>query len=218
MFTGLVEELGVVKHSKKTGHTISLSIQADRIMEDIKIGDSIAVNGACLTVTSFNKGWFTVDVMPNTFYDTTLQHLKNGQSVNLERAMLANGRFGGHFVSGHVDCTGTILSTENIENSTLVEIRIPEDKVHLTMDKGSITIDGTSLTIFKTTADSIFVSLIPHTSIVSVIGHKRKGDLVNIEFDLLAKYFHSLMARSKEPLIKTESKLNASFLKENGFF
>ncbi len=218
MFTGLVEELGVVKHSKKTGHTISIAIQADQIMEDMKIGDSIAVNGVCLTVTAFDHNLFTVDVMPNTFNDTTLRLLNSGTSVNLERAMAANGRFGGHFVSGHVDCTGTIISTKKIENSTLVEIQIPEDQGHLTMDKGSITIDGTSLTIFKRTPTSIFVSLIPHTSKVSMIGKKRKGTLVNIEFDLLAKYFYSFMNRDKDPVIKSESKVTTSFLRENGFY
>lgn len=218
MFTGLVEELGAVRHSKKTGHTISIAIQADQIMDDIKIGDSIAVNGVCLTVTSFTKSAFTVDVMPNTFYDTTLKLLSSGTSVNLERAMAANGRFGGHFVSGHVDCTGTIVSTEKIENSTLVEIQIPEEQLHLTMDKGSITVDGTSLTIFKTTPNSIFVSLIPHTSKVSIIGNKRKGELVNIEFDLLAKYFYSFMNRDKASNVKKESKISTNFLRENGFY
>lgn len=217
MFTGLVEELGVVKHSKKTGHTISIVIQAEQIMEDMKVGDSIAVNGVCLTVTSFDYNLFTVDVMPNTFNDTTLRLLSSGTGVNLERAMAADGRFGGHFVSGHVDCTGTIISTQKVENSTLVEIQIPENQVHLTMDKGSITIDGTSLTIFKTTPTSIFVSLIPHTSKVSMIGNRRKGELVNIEFDLLAKYFYSFMNRDKDPVVKKESNLTASFLRENGF-
>ncbi|HEO8419076.1 riboflavin synthase [Niallia sp. FSL W8-0635] len=217
MFTGLVEELGIVKHNKKTGHSISITIQAEQIMEDMKIGDSIAINGVCLTVTSFEPNLFTVDVMPNTFHDTTLRLLNSGTGVNLERAMAANGRFGGHFVSGHVDCTGMILSTKKVENSTLVEIQIPEDQVHLTMDKGSITIDGTSLTIFKTTSNSIYVSLIPHTSKVSMIGNKRKGELVNIEFDLLAKYFYSFMNRDKAPIIERESKLTASFLRENGF-
>lgn len=217
MFTGLVEELGVVKHSKKTGHTISIVIQAEQIMEDMKIGDSIAVNGVCLTVTSFDYNLFTVDVMPNTYNDTTLRLLSSGTGVNLERAMAADGRFGGHFVSGHVDCTGTIISTQKVENSTLVEIQIPENQVHLTMDKGSITVDGTSLTIFKTTPTSIFVSLIPHTSKVSMIGNRRKGELVNIEFDLLAKYFYSFMNRDKDPVEKKESNLTASFLRENGF-
>jgi len=217
LFTGLVEELGVVKHSKKTGHTISIVIQAEQIMEDMKVGDSIAVNGVCLTVTSFDYNLFTVDVMPNTFNDTTLRLLSSGTGVNLERAMAADGRFGGHFVSGHVDCTGTIISTQKVENSTLVEIQIPENQVHLTMDKGSITIDGTSLTIFKTTPTSIFVSLIPHTSKVSMIGNRRKGELVNIEFDLLAKYFYSFMNRDKDPVVKKESNLTASFLRENGF-
>jgi riboflavin synthase len=217
LFTGLVEELGVVKHSKKTGHTISIVIQAEQIMEDMKIGDSIAVNGVCLTVTSFDYNLFTVDVMPNTYNDTTLRLLSSGTGVNLERAMAADGRFGGHFVSGHVDCTGTIISTQKVENSTLVEIQIPENQVHLTMDKGSITVDGTSLTIFKTTPTSIFVSLIPHTSKVSMIGNRRKGELVNIEFDLLAKYFYSFMNRDKDPVVKKESNLTASFLRENGF-
>lgn len=217
MFTGLVEEIGVVKHSKKTGHTISITIQAEQILEDMKIGDSISVNGVCLTVTAFGDGLFTVDVMPNTFNDTTLRLLNSGTAVNLERAMAANGRFGGHFVSGHVDCTGMIISTKKVENSTLIEIQIPEDQGHLTMDKGSITIDGTSLTIFKTTPASIFVSLIPHTSMVSIIGNKRKGELVNIEFDLLAKYFYSFMNKDEDPVIKRDSKLTASFLRENGF-
>ncbi|MEK4441713.1 MULTISPECIES: riboflavin synthase [Niallia] len=217
MFTGLVEELGVVKHSKKTGHTISITIQAEQILEDMKIGDSIAVNGVCLTVTAFRDCLFTVDVMPNTFNDTTLRLLNSGTIVNLERAMAANGRFGGHFVSGHVDCTGMIISTKKIENSTLVEIQMPEEQIHLVMDKGSITIDGTSLTVFQTTPTSIFVSLIPHTSKVSMIGNKRKGELVNIEFDLLAKYFYSFMNRDKNPAIKKDSTLTASFLRENGF-
>ncbi|KAB7671201.1 riboflavin synthase [Bacillus sp. B1-b2] len=218
MFTGLVEELGTVKKINKHGQTLSLTVQAQLILEDMHIGDSIAVNGVCLTVTSMTKSLFTMDVMPETFHDTTLRELKDGMIVNLERAMHANGRFGGHFVSGHIDCIGSILSQQQKENSTLLEVKIPKEYLHLTMEKGSITIDGTSLTIFNTTDTSIVVSLIPHTAKVSIVGNKIIGDKVNLEFDLLAKFFQAHISRNSDSIEKPTSRVTTSFLKENGFY
>lgn len=218
MFTGLVEELGTVKKINKHGQTLSLTVQAQLILEDMHIGDSIAVNGVCLTVTSMTKSLFTMDVMPETFHDTTLRELKDGIIVNLERAMHANGRFGGHFVSGHIDCIGSILSQQQKENSTLLEVKIPKEYLHLTMEKGSITIDGTSLTIFNTTDTSIVVSLIPHTAKVSIVGNKIIGDKVNLEFDLLAKFFQAHISRNSDSIEKPTSRVTTSFLKENGFY
>jgi riboflavin synthase len=218
VFTGLVEETGTVKEVKKSGQTLFLSIQAKLIMEDIKLGDSISVNGVCLTVTAFDDITFTVDVMPATFYDTALCLLREGMKVNLERAMAANGRFGGHFVSGHVDGTGIILSKQKKENSTVMEIEIPDSFKHLMMEKGSITVDGTSLTIFKASKHFFSISLIPHTATVSILGDKKTGDIVNLEFDLLAKYFHSFMAGGMNVSSKKQGNVTTDFLKENGFY
>lgn len=218
MFTGIVEEAGAIKNIKKSGQTLFLSIQAKVIMTDIKLGDSIAVNGVCLTVTDFDDSSFTVDVMPTTFYDTALSLLKAGMKVNLERAMAANGRFGGHFVSGHVDGTGTILSKQKKENSIVMQIEIPDAYKHLTMEKGSVTVDGTNLTIFKVDEHSFTISLIPHTTEVSILGDKKTGDIVNLEFDLLAKYFHSFMTGGMNDSSNKPSNVTTDFLKENGFY
>ena len=216
MFTGLIEELGVIKRIHQKGNTLVLVIGAEKIMQDLHIGDSIAVNGVCLTVTSFANQSFEADVMPETFKHTSLASLKEGSKVNLERAMAANGRFGGHFVSGHIDGVGRIRKKTPIENAILVDIDIPESFSHYVLEKGSIAIDGTSLTIFKTTKNSVTVSLIPHTAKEVVLGLKREGEVVNLEFDIMAKYFYSFM-QSKQS--QSESKgVTAEFLKENGFY
>jgi len=217
LFTGIVEETGVVKNISKTGKTLVLAIQAKVIMEDMKLGDSISVNGVCLTVTSFKQHEFTADVMPETFKDTSLSRLTNGSFVNLERAMAANGRFGGHFVTGHIDCVGRILERKTIENSISVEIEVPEQFSHLILEKGSIAVDGTSLTIFETKDHSVGVSIIPHTSSESVVGKKQVGDIVNLEFDMMAKYFYSFMNRDKANSSRA-SNITPDFLKENGFY
>ncbi|MCM3215678.1 riboflavin synthase [Niallia taxi] len=216
MFTGIVEETGIVKNISKTGKTLVLAIQAKTIMDDMRLGDSISVNGVCLTVTSFKQNEFSADVMPETYKDTSLSRLTNGSLVNLERAMAANGRFGGHFVTGHIDGVGTILSRKPIENSISLEIEIPEAGTHLVLEKGSIAIDGTSLTIFETKSRSICVSIIPHTTLESIVGKKQVGDIVNLEFDMMAKYFYSFMNREADK--NQSSKITPSFLKDNGFY
>lgn len=216
MFTGIVEELGVVKKIQQKGHTLVLKIGAEKIMDDIHLGDSIAVNGVCLTVTNFSNNEFEADAMPETFHHTSLSSLKEGSTVNLERAMAANGRFGGHFVSGHVDGIGKIRKKNRVENAVLIEIEIPDTYSHLVIERGSIAIDGTSLTIFQTSSDSVTVSLIPHTAKETVLGLKRVGDIVNLEFDIMAKYFYSFL--QKQQAEEKENRITIDFLRENGFY
>lgn len=216
MFTGLVEELGTIKQINQKGHTLILVIEAKKIMQDLHDGDSIAVNGVCLTVTKFTKSFFEADVMPETFNHTSLSTLKQGSKVNLERAMSANGRFGGHFVTGHIDATGRLRKKTNFENAILIDIDIPESFSHFVLAKGSIAIDGTSLTIFKTTNNSVTVSLIPHTAKETVLGIKPEGEIVNLEFDVMAKYFYSFMQKQQND--QKSQGVTVELLKKNGFY
>lgn len=215
MFTGIVEDLGTVEKIKKRGQTLELAIYSRKICEDIHIGDSIAVNGVCLTVTEFGNDVFHVDVMPETFNSTSLASLRDGSKVNLERAMGANGRFGGHFVTGHVDCTGTIVRKERKENAIYIDISHPEEYAHLLIYKGSIAVDGISLTVFGAAENRLTVSIIPHTAKETVLGFKTVGDIVNLEFDLIGKYLYSFFANEKEK--KPSQGITAEFLKETGF-
>ncbi|AIE60378.1 riboflavin synthase [Bacillus methanolicus] len=215
MFTGIVEEIGKVQRITQSGEAMRLVLEGKKVLEDVKLGDSIAVSGVCLTVTDYTSSSFSVDVMPETYNSTTLAELKRGSSVNLERAMAANGRFGGHFVTGHVDGTGTILRKEKKDNAVYVDIEVPPSGTVYTMFKGSIAIDGTSLTIFGIKDNVITVSLIPHTYSETVLGLKEPGDKVNIEFDMLAKYIHTLMERKNGQ--DKNSKVTLELLKENGF-
>lgn len=211
MFTGIVEELGTVKTVQKSASSMQLVIRAERILEDIKLGDSISVNGVCLTVIAFSQFEFTVDVMPETFHATTTNLLNSGSVVNLERAMAANGRFGGHFVSGHVDGIGTILKKRPTANAVYIDITIPEDVSNFCIPKGSITIDGTSLTIFEISKSILTVSLIPHTNQETVLGQKKERELVNLECDMLGKYVQQYVTNKKE------STITKDFLQQNGF-
>lgn len=213
MFTGIIEELGTIKNISQKGQTQTLTIRASKIIEDVKLGDSISVNGVCLTVTDFTTDHFTADIMPETFKSTSLSMLKERSIVNLERAMSANGRFGGHFVTGHVDTTGHILNKNPKENAIYIDIQIPKELSHLLLLKGSIAIDGTSLTIFGVTAKTVTVSIIPHTAKESVLGIKKVGDIVNIEFDMMAKYLYNFMQKNNQP----QEKITFDFLKENGY-
>ncbi|MGM0854282.1 MAG: riboflavin synthase [Bacillota bacterium] len=216
MFTGIIEEIGSIERMKKSSSSMELTITADRVLEDVHIGDSISVNGVCLTVTSFSSRQFQVDVMPETFEGTTLRNLSHGSKVNLERAMAANGRFGGHFVNGHVDGVGTIVRIEKVENAWYMDISIPENQSHLFIMKGSVAIDGTSLTVFGVKSNAITISLIPQTRGDTVLGEKKVGDRVNIECDVMAKYFHRFY-EAKEQSKSTSSRINYEFLSQNGF-
>lgn len=215
MFTGIVEEIGTIKRMSKTSdQALQIEIKAKTILEDMKVGDSIAVNGVCLTVTTFTKDSFFVDIMPETIKASSLNGLKIHSSINLERAMPANGRFGGHFVTGHIDATGTIIKKEAQENAIYYDIQVPRDFQVYFIEKGSVAVDGISLTIFKIEATSISLSLIPHTAKKTILGAKQPGDIVNIECDMMLKHAHHLMKLGKEG--KDEG-LDMNFLTINGF-
>ena len=212
MFTGIIEDQGKVTAIKKDENSMQLTIFSPKIVSDAHLGDSIAVNGVCLTITHFNNEEMTVDVMPETVKATTIHTLKLGDFVNLERAMSANGRFGGHLVSGHVDAVGTIKSKRTISNAVYIEIEAANDLLTNCIQKGSITIDGTSLTLFKVSHNSVTVSLIPHTYAESILGQKAVGEKVNIETDMLGKYvLHHLKKTEKT------SNITMDFLRQNGF-
>ncbi|OIK14145.1 riboflavin synthase subunit alpha [Bacillus sp. MUM 116] len=218
MFTGIIEEIGLVSNIQRTGESFVLTIEAKKILGDVHLGDSIAVNGVCLTVTSFTGKKFTVDVMPETVKASSLNDVKRGSKVNLERAMAAGGRFGGHFVSGHIDGTGVIKSKKAFENAVYYEIEANQEILHYIILKGSITIDGTSLTVFGKTEDTFTISLIPHTLSESILGLKGSGDIVNLECDMLGKYVgHFLTGMNSNQVKKGTSGISADFLAENGF-
>ena len=206
MFTGIIEELGKVKSLKRTSRESRLVISAEKIMEDIHIGDSIAVNGVCLTVVLFSDREFTVDVMNETFMRSSLGNLRIGDEVNLERAMAANGRFGGHIVSGHIDGTARIKACFDDGNAKWYEIAAGSELLDGIAMKGSVAIDGISLTVSKVSAQSFSVSIIPHTLDATVLKNKRPGDVVNIETDVIGKYVKQFVNGGKESVYDRISK------------
>ncbi|MBB4826011.1 riboflavin synthase [Sporosarcina luteola] len=215
MFTGIIEEIGVLKEVKHGSRSMQLAISCEKVLEDVDQGDSIAVDGVCLTVIEFTSTYFRADVMPETFISTTLSAMKPGSQVNLERAMPANGRFGGHFVSGHVDQVGEIVSIRPASNALYVEIRTQRELLPYMMEKCSVAIDGTSLTIFKVTEDTFTISLIPVTQKDSQIGRKKVGAKVNIECDILVKYMDRLIFKRHDE--SPEGGLSMDVLAANGF-
>jgi len=215
MFTGIIEETGTIESMKKAGHSMALTITCSKILEDVHLGDSIAVNGICLTVTDFTKNQFTVDVMPETVKATSLNDLSKGSKVNLERAMAANGRFGGHFVSGHVDGTAEITRIEEKSNAVYYDLKMDPSLTKTLVLKGSITVDGVSLTIFGLTEDTVTISLIPHTISETTFSEKTIGSKVNIECDMIGKYMYRFLHKANEN--KTQQTITKAFLSENGF-
>ena len=175
MFTGIIEEVGTLLATRKASKSESLTIEAPYVLQDAKVGDSIAVNGICLTATSISGNTFTADVMAETMRRTSLGTLHTGSKVNLERAMAANGRFGGHIVTGHIDGTGTICEVKSDEIAICYSMKAPEKIMHYIVEKGSVAVDGISLTVAKTTQTSFMVSVIPHTAQCTVLAHKRWG-------------------------------------------
>ncbi len=211
MFTGIVEEIGTVK-MKKAG---ILELNATKVLEDVHLGDSIAVNGVCLTVTSFTSHSFCVDVMPETFRRTSLGILKPGSKVNLERAMAANGRFGGHIVAGHVDATGTISNVQAEDNAVWMTIETPRSLLKYIIEKGSITMDGVSLTVAAVSNHDFKVSLIPTTADETILLSKNVGDPINLEVDMIGKYVEKLLNfRDEEP---KKSNITLEFLAQHGY-
>ena len=216
IFTGIIEELGVVKSIAINGASGCITIKAKKVLEGTQLGDSIAVNGTCLTVTSINSDGFSADVMAETVKRTSLSQVGKGDLVNLERAMILNGRFGGHIVSGHIDGTGTITKYTKEENAIWVTIKAPDEILDLIVEKGSICIDGISLTVATVRDQDFQVSIIPHTAKETTLIHKKVGSLVNLENDIVGKYIKKLMENNQEEQAKKASGLTMEMLEEYG--
>ena len=193
MFTGIVEELGTVAAVEDQGDAIRLTVRARTVLDDVHLGDSISVNGCCLTVVSAAGELWTADVMQETLDKTSLRDVRPGDRVNLERAVTADKRLGGHIVQGHVDAVGSILSRSPSEHWEVVEVAMPETLGRYLVDKGSITVDGVSLTVVEAGPTSFTVSLIPETLARTTLGTKQPGDLVNLEVDVIAKHVEKLI-------------------------
>lgn len=207
MFTGIVEEIGIVQQVRSEKSVRTLEIKANRILEDMHIGDSISVNGACLTVIDFNDTAFSVQVIKGTENKTYLADLQRQAEVNLERAMSGNGRFGGHFVLGHVDELGTISKVNESANSKIISIKTSKNVLNQMVQQGSITVDGVSLTVFDLHETTFDIHLIPETRKSTILSDKKVGDAVHIETDVLFKYVENIMNHQKSEL--TEDKLRA---------
>lgn len=193
MFTGIIEELGIIRKISISGHSGSITIEASKVLEGTRIGDSIAVNGICLTVTSMAGDSFTADIMAETVRRSSLKGAVSGDKVNLERAMAADGRFGGHIVSGHVDGTGTIIGMHREENAVWVTISAEPSIMKFIVEKGSVCLDGISLTVAKIGTTDFSVSVIPHTGEETTLLRKKTGSLINIENDVVGKYVERLL-------------------------
>ena len=215
MFTGIVEEIGVIRSVRRGAHSSVLSIGAAQVLSDLKIGDSVAVNGVCLTATGKDSGGFTADVMHETLNRSSLGALAPGSRVNLERAMAADGRFGGHIVSGHIDGTGRITALRRDDNAVWYTVAAGPELLRYIVEKGSITIDGISLTVAAVTEADFSVSIIPHTASVTILGDKRPGDVVNLETDIIGKYVEKLLRPREEP--SRSGGISLEFLASNGF-
>lgn len=211
MFTGIVEEIGEISAVSRGTDSCVYTVRASKILEDIHIGDSIAVNGLCLTVTSFNESCFTADVMNESLRRSNLGDLRRGSKVNLERAMAANGRFGGHIVLGHIDGTGIIRSYEREANAVWLTVTAGEDIMRYIIMKGSVALDGVSLTVARLYRDAFAVSLIPHTGAETTLLNKRVGDRINIENDVVGKYVEKLCGA------RQTGGIDEDFLRKYGF-
>ena len=214
MFTGIIEEVGTVKQITHGQHSEVLNIQARTVLENTKIGDSIAVNGICLTVTRLFADSFSADVMHETLNRSSLAGLMVGSRVNLERAMQVGGRLGGHIVSGHIDGTGHVSRVENDGIARVITISIPRDMAPFIVEKGSITIDGISLTVVSAGSSQFSVSIIPHTMSHTTLMDKHPGAIVNLETDIVGKYIHRFMETGPA---ESRKGVTMEMLLENGF-
>ncbi|WP_157146768.1 riboflavin synthase [Brachyspira pilosicoli] len=213
MFTGIVEEIGTVKSVQSK----VITIEANKIFDDLHLGDSVAVNGTCLTVSSFDNKIFNADVTQETLNRTNLGSLKNGSKVNLERAMTLSGRFGGHIVSGHIDGVGSIKSMKKDDNAIILTIEVSKHLMKYIVEKGSVAVDGISLTVASLTDNSFSIAVIPHTLKETVLYYKKEGDKVNIENDVIGKYVERLLTFKEYNNDSKKSNITMEFLFKNGF-
>lgn len=213
MFTGLIEEVGKVVQLDRTGSAGRLTVAATFPGDAVRLGDSIAINGVCLTVVTQGGGTFAFDVSPETLERTAFRSFKPGTPVNLERALRLSDRLGGHIVTGHVDCVATIAERHGQSGNTVLTFRLPRDTARYVVAKGSVTIDGISLTVNAVTGDGFSVNVIPHTTVSTTLQFRKPGDEVNIETDILGKYVERLLAGQKE----AGTGLTLELLAKNGF-
>ena len=204
MFTGIVEEIGTIKTIQKYGHSSRLCISCHYVLENTKIGDSIAVNGACLTVTSIDNDCFCADVTSETMKRTAFSLFRSGTKVNLERALTLSARLGGHIVLGHVDGVGKIVLRKKEENAVIISFQTNQKYKKYLVEKGSVAIDGVSLTIAEKKENIFTIALIPHTGKETILLNKNVGDVVNIEYDYIGKYIEQLMNKSTESSLTME--------------
>ena len=219
MFTGIIEGLGFISGVRPSGQGSRFTVEAGFELAGTKIGDSIAVNGACLTVVALSGKRFEADVSPETLEKTTFGQVKIGERVNLERALLLSSRIDGHLVSGHVDATGVIARRETAGNATLVTVEVPAAAARYIIPKGSVAVDGISLTVNQCHEHAFDVSIIPHTGLVTTIGFKKQGERVNIETDMIGKYVERFL-RSDRPDHEKASKnggVSMELLAKSGF-
>ncbi|MEG0181290.1 MAG: riboflavin synthase [Peptostreptococcaceae bacterium] len=215
MFTGIVEEIGKIQSIKKGDKSSVITVQGDKIFGDMHIGDSIAVNGVCLTVATFSNNNFIADIMNETLSKSTLGSLKNGSDVNLERAMSANRRFGGHIVSGHIDGVGEITKIQKDDNAIWYTVKVEDNLMKYIVEKGSIAIDGISLTVARVDNIQFSVSIIPHTAQETILSHRQIGDNVNLENDIIGKYVEKLITFENKK--KDYNNITREFLMMNGY-
>jgi len=213
MFTGIIEEIGIIKNIKHNSLGLDIEIEANKILSDLQLGDSVSVNGCCQTVTQINGNIFTIQAVLETVNITNFKNLKTNSNVNLERALTLNTRLGGHIVSGHVDDVGKIISINNMGNSVIFQISVPDNIMKYLIYKGSITINGVSLTICELNENDFKVSIIPHTIENTTFKELNTGDEVNLEPDIISKYVEKLLMKKDN----VESKITLDFLRENGF-
>lgn len=220
MFTGIIEEKGIVERSDISGNSGRIRIKCKKVLEGTRIGDSIAVNGICLTVVTFDQSGFTADVMAETVRRSSLKDCRAGSEVNLERAMALGERFGGHIVAGHIDGTGVVSDLKKEENAVWITVRTGPDIMRYVINKGSIAIDGVSLTVASVSDGGFSVSVIPHTGSETTLLGKKAGDTVNLENDVIGKYVERLMGTHSGEEVSgknSESVLNIDYLREHGF-
>ena len=213
MFTGLVEEVGRIKSVTRVGTDWRLTVAAEKVLTDTKPGDSIAVNGICLTIVRIDKNTFAADVMPETLRRSSLEQLRENSPVNLERALRLGDRLGGHLVSGHIDGTGTLVSWLPEKNAIILRLQASGDLLRYIVKKGAVALDGVSLTVMSVDSEGFAVSIIPHSAGMTIIGGYRPGDRINIECDMIGKYVEKLL----QPPSSGGEKITMAFLEENGF-
>jgi riboflavin synthase len=214
VFTGIIEELGTVRSLERGSDSCQIFIMAQKVLEDVKLGDSIAINGVCLTVTSFDREHFSADMMAETLAKTNLKDLSPGQKINLERAARLGDRMGGHLVQGHIDGVGTMVEQQKVGIAKIIRIKAPPEIMDYLVSKGSVAIDGISLTVIDVLSDSFTVSIIPHTAKMTTLGFKKTGDTVNLEADIIGRYVEKLLNKSRG---KNPAPLSPEFLAEHGF-